>query len=347
MALNYILPRKPRAGDPIRAGWADSVVKAASELRPIQVPGMLISRGTYGTAYTPEAEWRQTAAEEQTIPELRPFDCRWMSFDTDDGEKTNNGEWQIYLPAGCVTVQQGTLIEPYIPTNEKARDADGNTLAGWYKIDDPDDTALANITDANDYYAETYSVYIEMKPWPRMKASVDPKAFNPTQWSHAVATISKIKYSDEEVEDHATGRLADFDSIAESWPIDGPFAVKYTMPQEGGRNPDAEPEVSLINQERFAGRMQVSVEKDTDVKEWKSVWIKIAHDSEKFSMSVEKDLGGDEAKTDDDQTVYKIYTLDQNVVTSDLRGSVPAMDFYVSPAKPEGDDSPAKPEGAN
>ena len=40
--------------------------------------------------------------------------------------------------------------------------------------------------------------------------------------------------------------------------------------------------------------------------------------------------------SDDNQTVYKIYDLSEDIVTADLRASVPVMDFYTTVASVNG-----------
>ena len=331
MATNYQLPRKPRAGDPLRVGWADSVVRSMGALRPVQVPGMLISRGTYGTRYTPISS--SSTARQVSLSELLPFTVRWYDYGNDDGGNPRGGEWQIYIPLGCLTVAQAGETYFYIPTNDRAKDKEGHNISDWYKIPDPEDTAYANVVQEEDRVATSWTVYLNMKPWPRVHVSTDPTDFNPVQWRVAVAEMRIVQYNDpDRKDDKYAERLVSERQIAEAWDASSPFAIRYDISEGDFKNKNAKPKAMLVSQTRFIGRLQETVYPETDISSWKNVWVRILHDGETFEMSVEHDLEGDEARSDDDKTVYRIYDLDEMVVTNDLRSSVPEMDFYTSPA---------------
>ena len=330
MATQYQLPRKPRAGDPMRAGWADSVVRSMGALRPVQVPGMLISRGTYGTRYTPLGS---SAVRQFSLSELLPFTVRWYDYGNDDGGNPRGGEWQIYLPLGCLTVAQDGETYFYIPTNDRAKDAEGHNISDWYKIPDPEDTAYANVVQEEDRVATSWTVYLNMKPWPRVHVSTDLTDFNPVQWRVAVAEMRIVQYNgSDRKDDKYAVRLISERQIAEAWDASSPFAIRYDISEGDFKNKNATPKAMLVRQTRFIGRLQETVYPETDISSWKNVWVRILHDGETFEMSVEQDLEGDEARSDDDKTVYRIYDLDEMVVKEDLRSSVPEMDFYTSPA---------------
>ena len=330
MGTRYTVPRKPRAGDTMRVGWADSMVQSVRSLVPLQVPGMLISRTTYGTRYTPMASEATAAMPSYS---LLPFDVRWLDYGEDDSGNPKGGEWQIYIPLGCLTVSQAGQTYFYIPTNDRAKDADGHNISDWYKIPEPEDTAYANVVQEDDRVATSYTVYLNMKPWPRVKVSTNPTDFKPVYWQVAVAEIRVVKYnkSDRKDEKYAV-RLISETQVAKEWDASSPFAIRYDIAEDDFKKKNATPKAMLVNQTRFIGRLQETVAPETDVSSWDNVWVRILHDGETFEMSVEHDLEGDEARSDDDKTVYRIYNLDEMVVTEDLRSSVPEMDFYTSPA---------------
>lgn len=314
----------------MRVGWGDSMVKSVRSLTPLQVPGMLISRTTYGTRYTPLASESMADMPSYT---LLPFDVRWLDYGEDDSGNPKGGEWQIYIPLGCLTVSQSGETYFYIPTNNRAKDADGHNISDWYKIPEPEDTTYANVVQENDRVATSYTVYLNMKPWPRVHVSTNPTDFNPVQWRVAVAEMRVVQYNGEDRKDEKSAmRLISETQIAKTWDASSPFAIRYDIAEGDFKNKNATPKAMLVNQTRFMGRLQDTVANETDVSSWDNVWVKILHDGETFEMSIEHDLEGDAARSDDDKTVYRIYDLDEKVVTEDLRSSVPEMDFYTSPA---------------
>ena len=105
MAINYQLPRKPMAGDPMRVNWPDSVVRSMSELRPVQVPGMLISRGTYGTKYTPIEQ--SVMRSIPTLAATAPFFLRYHEAEEDGQEEgIRHRQVEAYLPRGSMTTRK-------------------------------------------------------------------------------------------------------------------------------------------------------------------------------------------------------------------------------------------------
>lgn len=323
----------------MRAGWADSVSRAIESIKPVQVPGMLVSRGFHGTKYTPMAA-AEDIPDVPTAATVQPFDVRWYRYESDDddnggGGSNDKGQWQIYLPLGCLTVKQGNVTYFYVPTNNRAKDEDNKEIAEWYEIPEPENTAYANVVTTKDRVVTTYAVYLNMKPWPRVKISTDPTDGEPVQWQEAVATIKIVQYTDESdtPPERSATRLADETSIAKEWDISGEFAIKYEIANRSLQDKNAKPTVKLINQSRFIGRLEKTITQDTTIQdEWESVWIKIKHDSEEFEMTIEHDLSGSETVSDDDKTVYKIYDIEEKIVKVDYRDSVPEMDFYISSA---------------
>lgn len=330
MAVNgYEVPRMPRGGERLKVSWGDSLVRAMTQLRPVQVPDMLISRGMYGTRYAPLAS--SSRAYPSNFGSLLPFTVRWLVHDRDE----DTGEWQIYIPLGCLTLTQGDMTYFYLPTNDAAKDAEGNDIADWYRIPDPEDTAYANVVSTKKRVVTTWSVFLALKPWPRVHVSTDPTDFAPVAWRIPVAEMCVTEYADDTPTKRTSVRLIEETQIEKVWDITKPFSIRYDIAAEDIKKKSATPTAMLTNQMRFVGRLQTTLVDDTDVTGWPDVWVKIVHDGETFEMSVEHALSGADAQSDDDQTVYRIYALDNDVVELDLRDAVPAMDFYTSPATAE------------
>lgn len=105
MATDYSVPRSPKAGERLTARWGMALNRAISDLRPVQVPGMLISRGTYGTKYTPleQSVMRSIPTRAATAP----FFLRYHEA-AEDGQEGDNRHRQVeaYLPRGSMTTRK-------------------------------------------------------------------------------------------------------------------------------------------------------------------------------------------------------------------------------------------------
>lgn len=321
---------QPLAGWPIQTSWARELARVTSAMRPISRDGLLISRGTHGTAYSIEPP-----RVRPTIGENRPFDVRWCPHGYD-----GDGEWQIYLPYGCHFVTQytreyGSESKAYILKNKKGRYEDGTESAEWYRIEEPPLELARVVEDRENRRIITISpVYINDKPYPITEVSGDPESNGRVAWQTIVAELIKIEFTDGGMTMRGANRLIDDGIIERTWDATNAFSIAYEMPEYPNISPIAEPIVYLQNQVKFLGRLQLVNDGFDDVTNWKDVWVKIDHSSETFKMSIEKNLTGDDARSDDDKTVYKIYSLADNVVTADLREQAPNLDFYTSPAKP-------------
>ena len=326
MATGYAFPRKPTPGGPLRTKWGDSVSRSVRQSAPIQVPGMLISRGVYGTRYMPETTfYRATTVTSGT---LRPFDMRWYSYDGDNDP--DKGEWQIYIPLGCLTLTQGYVTSLYELKNKMAKDADGNEIPAWYHIDEPKNSKSATVVETEDRTATSIPVFLNLKPWPYALVSGDDDAideFKECMKKVAVGSMNTIRYKGEEKDlppVRYAARTITGENIAETRDISSIFSIRYEL----DKDPNS-PKLWLVNQDLALGRLQKHLE-DTDVTEWPDVWIKIIHDSENFSVEVDRELEGNDAVSDDNQTVFRIYTLKNNVIVADERDSMPYLDFYVN-----------------
>lgn len=278
---------------------------------------------------------------------LKPFAVRWMSYDA-GGEGSGSGEWQVYLPYGALVVHYGNgsansrRYAALATGMEPGRDAGGKQVFQWYKIPAPADRH-ADIQVSDKVY-KVWTVYALIKPWARFLVSTDPKANDPVAWAEAIAIIREAQYTDS-----AGGRRVDHTVIqrmsgelTRTWDNRSAFAVDYILDDE--TNEDSTYKAQVINQTKMLGRLQESNVDPVDVKSSTEVWLKIAHGGTKFELSVLKTAPSD-AKSNDDQTLYKIYDMKDGVVVRDYREDVPELPFYTNGPDEGGDDGQEEDEG--
>ena len=323
------LPKPPVPGGPMNVQWGRTVAAGMRRNRVIAGSGLRMKQTPEGVVLDVTSAVRRVVQEQKQV---LPFDMRWYSYaDENDPDK---GEWQIYLPLGCATLTQDGVTWRYRTgsQNKSARDADGNVIPAWYHLDVPQSSSNAVVTEENDRIAKSYTIFLNMKPWPHMLVSGDDNAieeYGRVEWQVAVGSINIVEYSDGETPTtrYATRTITQT-NIANEWDVSKPFSVKYETTQTGEHSFDLK--VWLVNQSVFLGRLEKIDAEDIDITGRDNVWVKIAHDTDEFEMSVEFDLEGTAARSDDDKTVYRIYTLEDNVVVTDDRDEVPDMGFYTS-----------------
>ena len=310
----------PRAiGEGIRADWARSVERAIMEQRPRPNLGQTMSRNSYGVMMGEAGAAAKTVEYASSFP----FKVRWQYTN----KKRTAGEWQIFLPLGCVSVVQGNVTNACIPVNAIGKDDNGQELYKWYRIEEPKD-ADGTVGTFNGYLAKQWTVYVIIKPWPRMKACTSPEdsSFKAGMWSVPVATINVIE-TDKDVL-HGVNQIVSEGGIVREWKTDGAFAIEYEM--ESAKEPGSNVVARIINQRKALGRLYRKNADPVVVTGWDNVWVKITHEDTEFDMSVEKDLSGKDAVSDDDKTVFQIYRMKDNIPVEDSRGSIPDFDFYTN-----------------
>lgn len=325
----FITPRFPQSGSSIKADWGKKLVEAVRERTIVPQVGQRLHRTAYGTII--ETDRKAEEYDEDLTDNDYAFKVRWFPYDREANDK---GEWQICLPYGCATITQETS-RSYNPVNDPAKNADGEEIYKWYRIEKPQDKD-ATVGRFKDYVAVQWTVRVLFAPFPLMKAVTCEKDKDfKEKWSVAVATISEVRFDDRTL--HGTTRYAvDPETVHFVWP-QGEFAINYEFKDNGGTY-SAVPRV--INQTKMIGRLQVYNIEPKDVSGSKSVWIKIEHPSTQFKLTVETDLTGKDTLSSDDRTVYKIYDLEDDVVVNDYRDKIPEMNFYTNgPEVPEDDDN--------
>lgn len=340
-------PNTPIVGEGLSANFARDIIRELRASRIIAGKNITVDYTPNGTRINGTPGGVAAVSAPAVAKALVPFTVRWMSYDTDaEHPNPSAGQWQIYLPMGCASItqksSQGSVESPYIPKNNKAQDADGNLIAGWYAIPTPTNGTDDDATQMDGKVARSWSVGLYMKPWARMVVSAMPSEINETfKWVVPVATIGTVTYSQgsdgttppmQHTVDNffANGGTT---TIEKEWDASGDFGIKYEFASGSEKTPNATPKAYLVNQRCFLGRLDKILAEDKDISSWNtnvSVWVKIQHDSTTFAMSVEKDLSGSNTESDDDKTVHRIYTLKGLIVTADERSDFPSMSFYTS-----------------
>lgn len=323
MSTYFENPKVPMAGTRISADWGKTLLRGVQQSTLVQVPGLLMSKGRYGTAIRMEAT-NAVATEEK---EIQAFQVRWRPYG--DGRDPANGEWQIYLPLGFAILTQSGVLRNYTAKNDDGTDGNGNLDYGWMKIDTNDDDAV--VTPLVDRVAKAWTVRAMFNPWPTMKAvtTAEAEGVEHPFATISVATICDIKYAKGTMTQHAVTQNH-LGSVAYAWDTSGAFSIEYTLDDYSSKNPTITAKV--INQRMMLGRLdRINADGTTVEKSWKTAWMKVDHSGEKFEISVEHDLTGTDAESDDDKTVVKIYDLDEGRVTADCRDSLENLEFYTNP----------------
>lgn len=313
----YELPPDPHPGMFVTVDWGRKVVRCLRQLLPIETPDMKFDVTQNGTRYRPSGTGKGT----QSRTELHPFAVRWMSYGG------NDGEWQIYLPYGCATLKvdgNNGSVYNMIPVNKQAKDANGDEIFFWYRIEDPED-ADAEIKSVGNRIVKQWTVYILAKPYPRMMLSTRKDKFKTIDKAVGVAVISeRAEEKDGERTVVRTGSNIVFDSYAFTRDETKEFSVTYECDKGKEKDPEAEFTPSVINVNYLLGRSQVSASK-TKVKidDWESVCLKIGHKSETFTIDLEDTLG----TSDEDYTCIEIYRMKDGVVTEDKRSDLDKIRF--------------------
>lgn len=316
----FPMPEMPAHGSPVSANWGRKVVECLRRLRPVAGTGMKMDYTPNGTVYSSEPGLRSA-----TGSELKPFTIRWMPH----GDGDDDGEWQIYLPLGCVSVKvrnAGTAAYASLCLNDRAKDADGNDIHGWYRIDEPTGSeGLVERIGGTAY--QSFPVYVLEKPWPRFKVSCDKDAFGTVAGRVSVGTINVAKASGGTARKGiriADGPMTveDVDAHAERM-----FNIVYEFDEGKLYDKGAKPKVKVVNQLFAGGRTVVGDAGDeADIAGWEWVWLVITHDGSASDLKIE--LSSSDGGTDTEKTSIPLYRLKDDIVVSDTRSLLEKVRFY-------------------
>ena len=253
---------------------------------------------------------------EKTVDKLYPFKVKWCSH-----SKTvqTSGEWQIYLPSGCVTINS----QPVIPTNARATDIDGNKIKDWYKIEEPQNSD-ADIGTFGKYEVREWQVYVHIKSLPLMYVSTkkDDISFNGTindlyvdnimikQWDDKSGETSQIITQHESQQLIKEAQHLKFDETGTfrlEWKLEG--QDKYSFESY---------KLYLVNQCVNFGRVQVWGVEKTDITSFSDVFVKIDHSKKQANISGV----GESAENTLDYTFIKILKMDKGSVKEDYRETI-------------------------
>ena len=340
------IPAMATPGGAVTAEWGRRVVTAVRALRVKGGPNALVSKNGDGATIEPVGR----GVKKFEYNAVRPFSVRW--FQT--GEDEEEGEWQIYLPSGCVmldilatgeggTSEDGPESKPYIAKNDDPTEPDDGfaPLYGWYKIADPED-ADAAVETRDGYAAKVWTVRLAVFPWPRLEATTErSESYGPVWKSVPVASIAVVEVAASQMHDaykmRRVTRLIAEDSLEFEWDETQPFSIHFTLSSETAKNATVA-SAKVVNQVVAVGRLMLTpagnaATAGTGVKTCGEGWARVNHAQPEFSLEVVDTLTGDDAKSDDDKTVWRIYTMSGDVAglpVADSRSTMPVMDFYTN-----------------
>lgn len=319
-------PFAPKAGQGLAADWGRDLVDFVRRSRVRPARGQRVQVTSFGTVVEENAaSVRSVRFSEER--ETKPWALRWLPYDEDDPAK---GEWQVYVPVGAATLNGGDL---YMAFNDEAKDADGEVIGDWYKVDSVDDGHAKITTETYEGVARVtkeWTVYALFKPWPRVKVSANSDGFATTMRKELVGAICETTYTFNDGGEETT----EIEHFVSSQTLDAPvklerdesgaFAVEYHTAEGKEIEKDAAWKPFVVNQRVMLGRVQATLEEDTDATGWERVVVRIDHPAEDFELSV---VGTYEA-SDDDKTCVVIYEMKDDVVTKDNRAQLAQMPFY-------------------
>lgn len=326
---SFDFPEMPAPGSAVSANWGRKVVKCLRQLMPIPGRGMTFAYTPNGTIYnsTPGTKFASAAAVD-----LKPFDIRWFS----KGEDNKDGEWQIYLPLGCVnltmrTIEAGSFA--CVCVNEKATDADGEEIYAWYKIDDPEGSK-GDTQTINGIVHQSIPVYIWAKPYPRFKittkTNADDDDFGESFHKQVVGTMNIAEYTvDGETTVSRVGMRVGVETLNlkdESSRYN--FNIIYKIDEGDLYKPEAKAKTIVVDMEFSGGRtVYMSDDEEQDVTDWEEVWLKVDHDVEE-SKDIKISLEKEGKDTTTKVTYIPLYTLKDGVIMTDKRSNLDKISYY-------------------
>lgn len=328
MATNYQLPRKPRAGDPMRVGWADSVVRSMGALRPVQVPGMLISRGTYGTRYTPIVS---SGVHPMQTGALLPFFLRYHEAVPKEGQEGGNRHRQVevYLPRGSMTT-----IGDCVPLNPPAClvEGHGEDSPSW-RVVSPRSGNWSNGTWRIEAFVMPgkHMIVRGTKERDESGAAVSnptPDAYD--EGAIAIYFLATMTVADEEQEGGGTEKVVTFGEQANTGAKSLANNALYelsccSLEYEIVETYDSEKKcysyslgaVTMTNVMFDAGGSVLVADDEEVPDDAEEAWLKVKHASDEYSVEVAFDP--DDTTNTDDVTWRKLYDLAKRYPTADVR----------------------------
>lgn len=307
--MNFVNP-----GDPITAQAFNMLANSIPNIKQL-APNMGFIAGSDGTLVM--NQWNNLmAAPQGGEGSLRPFKVRWMSHSK---EVDTAGEWQIYLPTGCVTINN----EPVVPTNVPATDIEGNKIIDWYKIEDPTDSD-GDVGTYGKYEIVEWHVYVHVKSFPLMYVSTkkDDSTFTGTLNDLYVANMMRKEWEEQEGEANKkhTQHLATqvlFDAQHLDFEKTGSFRLEWKCEGNDKRKPSSY-KLYIVNQYVQFGRVQVWGQDKTDITNFTEVFVKIDHSTKEANIEVVAESQANSM----DYTFIKIMKIVEGSIKEDYRETI-------------------------
>ena len=319
----------PIAGEPMTVDWARNVGADARANRILQGVGYRVTHTPNGTILHIDGG---KTVETSVSAGIAPWTVRWHELEKDGEVK---GEWLVYAPPGSFGILQHkaigdkNLVGMLLNADTDLYEGD---VGKWFKIEPLKDDADAVTAPEGSLEGLRWTIKLFIYPWAR--GEVGSRIAYKCAWEIPIANIYEYEYEENgenkvkrEVVQLYTG------AIAKDWNEHAPFAVCYELEDENEK--DSDYTVTVKNQKVMLGRKQYIVESETDIKDRSDVWLLINHAGKEYSAEVKTE---DPGETNDDQTVVKLYTLEDNIVMSDFREDIEDMPFYTNaPDESNGD----------
>lgn len=326
------IPRKMRPGERLTADDYNALLDYVRSIRPIAGANTSIDYFPTGSVI----HSKYTPSDDGPLP---PFAVRW--HEQDDG---GNGQWEIYMPDACVTVGASCLT-----INRRANLTSGHGDGGledsedWYVL--PLDESGGSARDKDGMSVREFDIVVHVKEF-AWRDGVDELGSSPRRVCYAAAhkrTVGNETQTDEERAKYRWGdgyertvgvvtvelskkdgkTYRSYNHIAKT-PIDVQGRVRSNFELVYVLNVDDEGELSeshvycTATDLTVAGRT-VSGQTLADVKGAETVWVRVVFENGVNTLSIMTDLSS--PSESDDVVDMKIYDIDHDVVSTDLRAN--------------------------
>lgn len=243
---------------------------------------------------------------------LYPFATRWQCTSKTD---KNQGEWQIYLPTGCATLD-GNYV--YFPKNENGKDKEGDLTFQWYKMVEPSDKD-ATVTTINGYSYKEWTVYVHFKDFPIMYASTiqDDTAFDGSSQDLIVGSLLQKEWNDKSGKHHYSRKSTNYMTSRYQRTLQnnsGTFQIIFDV--QGDKKSEESYKMKLTNQViQYGVRGQAYIKDDTNISEKEEVVLKIDHSKEDVTIEIVDGL----SENTDDYTYIRLLKLKDKGIKIDNR----------------------------
>lgn len=320
MATASVIPNGLSAGNRLSAMWFQKLLDAMRRYRPVAGRNITITETPNGCIINGTPGGGQAVAART---QLAPFAVRWMEHPAAEEGGETGGEWQIYLPLGCLSVNAAVSV----PDNDQAVDAEGKPIRDWYRIEDPQD-GDADISDIGGKQCKSWVVSVIAQPWPRFKATtmLDDTDYGEGMKKLSVATIGIAETDDGESGVRTERRVSQMLSSSQVLTRDVSSRFSLVYRTAGDINAKvAKFSPFVVNQRMTFGRQEASISQDTEIPDGaESVFLHISHGTENFTIEVVTSKGDDDL----DNTFLTLYDLDKGVAKADYRSVLDDLPFY-------------------